>query len=158
MEVDKKKRIVIVGGGFAGIELINKLKKSDVYEVVLVDLNNYNFFPPLLYQVASGFMEPSAISYPFRKILRGKENVRFRLGALQKVVSEENKIVLSNGELFYDILIMATGTETNFFGNENVKKHSLPMKTFRKSHACTRSIAQKKIIIFCNSWSWSYRR
>ncbi|EIJ38992.1 NADH dehydrogenase, FAD-containing subunit [Galbibacter orientalis DSM 19592] len=129
MEVDKKKRIVIVGGGFAGIELINKLKKSDVYEVVLVDLNNYNFFPPLLYQVASGFMEPSAISYPFRKILRGKENVRFRLGALQKVVSEENKIVLSNGELFYDILIMATGTETNFFGNENVKKHSLPMKT-----------------------------
>ncbi|MEL4307954.1 NAD(P)/FAD-dependent oxidoreductase [Joostella sp. CR20] len=124
-----RKKIVIVGGGFAGIELIEILKKSDVYDIVLVDVNNYNFFPPLLYQVASGFMEPSAISYPFRKILRGKQNVRFRLGALQRVIPEENKIVLSNGEMSYDILIMATGTETNFFGNENIQKNSLPMKT-----------------------------
>ncbi|QLE03122.1 NAD(P)/FAD-dependent oxidoreductase [Galbibacter sp. BG1] len=124
-----KKKIVIVGGGFAGIELVDKLKKSDLYEVVLVDLNNYNFFPPLLYQVASGFMEPSAISYPFRKILRGKNNVRFRLGALQKVVPEENKIILSNGEVSYDMLVMATGTESNFFGNKNIERDALPMKT-----------------------------
>ncbi|MCM5661401.1 NAD(P)/FAD-dependent oxidoreductase [Galbibacter mesophilus] len=124
-----KKKIVIVGGGFAGIELVSQLKDSSAYDVVLVDLNNYNFFPPLLYQVASGFMEPSAISYPFRKILRGKNNVRFRLGALQKVVPSENKIILSNGEVQYDILIMATGTETNFFGNENIERDALPMKT-----------------------------
>ncbi|MDG3581006.1 NAD(P)/FAD-dependent oxidoreductase [Galbibacter pacificus] len=129
MNTDKKKRIVVIGGGFAGLELIKKLKHSPAYEVILVDLNNYNFFPPLLYQVASGFMEPSAISYPFRKILRGKENVRFRLGALQQVIPEENRVELSNGSLTYDILVMATGTETNFFGNENVQKWSLPMKT-----------------------------
>lgn len=129
MEKNTKKRIVVVGGGFAGLEFIDKLKHSNDYQVILVDLNNYNFFPPLLYQVASGFMEPSAISYPFRKILRGKENVRFRLGTLQKVIPEENRIELSNGSLSYDILVMATGTETNFFGNENVEKYSLPMKT-----------------------------
>ena len=74
-------------------------------------------------------MEPSAISYPYRKILRGKKNVRFRLGVLQKVVAETNKIILDNGELAYDTLIMATGTETNFFGNKNIEKYSLPMKT-----------------------------
>lgn len=123
------KTIVIVGGGFAGLELIKQLKHSKTHNVVLVDLNNYNFFPPLLYQVASGFMEPSAISYPFRKILRGNENVKFRLGELQKVLPSENKIILSNGELHYDYLVMATGAETNFFGNKNIEEKSLPMKT-----------------------------
>ena len=74
-------------------------------------------------------MEPSAISYPFRRILRKKENVRFRLGSLERVVPEENKIILSNGELIYDILVMATGAESNFFGNKNIERYSLPMKT-----------------------------
>ncbi|CAL2078103.1 NAD(P)/FAD-dependent oxidoreductase [Tenacibaculum sp. 190524A02b] len=123
------KNIVVVGGGFAGLELVKNLSKSTNYQIVLVDSNNYNFFPPLIYQVSTGFMEPSAISYPFRKILRKYKNVRFRLGALQKVLPEENKIQLNNGELSYDILVMATGTETNFFGNKNIQKHSLPMKT-----------------------------
>lgn len=124
-----KKQLVIIGGGFAGLELINELQSSDQYEITLVDLNNYNFFPPLLYQVAAGFMEPSAISYPFRKILRKKKNVRFRLAGLEEVIPQENKVILSNGELHYDILVMATGAETNYFGNENVAKYSLPMKT-----------------------------
>ena len=74
-------------------------------------------------------MEPSAISYPFRKILRNFKNVRFRLGSLMEVVPGENKILLSNGELHYDILVMATGTESSFFGNKNIEKYSLPMKT-----------------------------
>ena len=123
------KKVVIVGGGFAGLELINGLVSSNKYEIILVDLNNYNFFPPLIYQVSTGFMEPSAISYPYRKILRDKNNVRFRLGALEKVVPSENKIILNNGELSYDILVMATGTESNFFGNKNIEENSLPMKT-----------------------------
>ncbi len=123
------KRIVVAGGGFAGLEFVKRLGNSDKYEIILVDSNNYNFFPPLIYQVSTGFMEPSAISYPFRKILRKLKNVRFRLGALEKVLPEENKIVLSNGELTYDILVMATGTETNFFGNKNIAEKSLPMKT-----------------------------
>ncbi|OMP31291.1 NAD(P)/FAD-dependent oxidoreductase [Mangrovimonas sp. DI 80] len=126
--MSNKKTVIIVGGGFAGLELINQLGNSN-YNVILVDTNNYNFFPPLLYQVAAGFMEPSAISYPFRKILRSKPNVKFRLGSLEKVVPQENKIIVSNGELYYDILVMATGAETNFFGNKNIEEYSLPMKT-----------------------------
>ncbi|HAI37154.1 MAG TPA: FAD-dependent oxidoreductase, partial [Maribacter sp.] len=115
-----RQRVIIVGGGFAGLELVKGLANSKKYEVILVDVNNYNFFPPLIYQVSTGFMEPSAISYPFRRILRKKENVRFRLGSLERVVPEENKIILSNGELIYDILVMATGAESNFFGNKNI--------------------------------------
>ena len=124
-----KKTIVVVGGGFAGLEFIKRIGNSNSYNITLVDVNNYNFFPPLIYQVSTGFMEPSAISYPFRKILRDKRSVRFRLGALQRVVPSENKVILSNGELSYDILIMATGTESNFFGNKNIEDYSLPMKT-----------------------------
>jgi len=125
----KKRTIVIVGGGFAGLELINKLDKSNKFDIVLVDTNNYNFFPPLIYQVSAGFMEPSAISYPFRKIIRRKKNVRFWLGTLEKVVPSEKKIVLSNGVLQYDMLVMATGVETNYFGNKNIASLSLPMKS-----------------------------
>ncbi|MCR8666452.1 NAD(P)/FAD-dependent oxidoreductase [Aestuariibaculum sp. M13] len=124
-----KTHIVVVGGGFAGLEFINHLGNSDRYQITLVDINNYNFFPPLIYQVSTGFMEPSAISYPYRKILRKKKSVRFRLGELSHVVPEENKIVLKNGVVHYDILVMATGTESNFFGNKNIEQHSLPMKT-----------------------------
>ncbi|MFK8267476.1 NAD(P)/FAD-dependent oxidoreductase [Capnocytophaga cynodegmi] len=124
-----KKHIVIVGGGFAGLQLIKELNHSDEFRVTLVDMNNYNFFPPLLYQVAAGFMEPSAISYPFRKILRSYKNTNFRMGELKEVISSENKLILSNGEMFYDILVMATGAETNFFGNQNVAQKAMPMKT-----------------------------
>lgn len=92
-------------------------------------MNNYNFFPPLLYQVAAGFMESSAISYPYRKILRKYTNTRFRMGELQQIIPEDNKVILSNGELPYDILVMATGSESNFFGNKNVESKALPMKT-----------------------------
>ncbi len=124
-----KKRVVIIGGGFAGINFIKRISQNDKCEVTLVDLNNYNFFPPLLYQVATGFLEPSSISYPFRKFLRSKPNVHFRMAELKQVVTEENKVILSNGELVYDVLIMATGAVTNFFGMENVRQHAIPMKT-----------------------------
>ncbi len=127
--MDKPKKLVVVGGGFAGLELVKRLGNSPKFQITLVDSNNYNFFPPLIYQVSTGFMEPSAISYPFRKILRNLKSVRFRLGALEQVVPEENKIVLNNGSLDYDILVMATGTESNFFGNKNIERLSLPMKT-----------------------------
>lgn len=123
------KKVVVVGGGFAGINFIKKLSKNKFFDITLVDLNNYNFFPPLLYQVATGFLEPSSISYPFRKFLRDKKNIHFRLGALKRIVPEKNKIELTNGDLSYDILVMATGAVTNFFGMENVIKHAIPMKT-----------------------------
>ncbi len=124
-----KKDIVIIGGGFAGINMALKLAKKEGFHVTLVDRNNYNFFPPLLYQVATGFLEVSNISYPFRKLFQRFDNVNFRLGELQKIVSSENKVVLSTGVLRYDYLVLATGTESNYFGIENIKKNGIPMKT-----------------------------
>jgi NADH dehydrogenase len=123
------KRVVIVGGGFAGVNLAKELAKHNSYVITLVDKNNYNFFPPLLYQVATGYLETSNISYPFRKLFRGSNNFNFRMGTVIRVVQAENKLVLDTGELHYDILVFATGTETNYFGMENVKKNSIPMKT-----------------------------
>jgi NADH dehydrogenase len=122
-------QIVIIGGGFAGINLAKELANHKGIDVTLVDKNNYNFFPPLIYQVATAFLEPSSISYPFRKFFAGKKNLQFRLGELQKVVPAENKIILNNGELHYDRLVFATGAETSYFGMENVKKNAIPMKT-----------------------------
>jgi NADH dehydrogenase len=127
--MDLRKKIIVIGGGFAGLELIKRLGNSKKYDIILVDSNNYNFFAPLIYQVSSGFMEPSAISYPFRKILRNYKNVRFRLGSLEEIVPDEQKVILNNGELTYDILVMATGTETNYFGNKSIEEKCLPMKT-----------------------------
>ena len=123
------KHIVVIGGGFAGTNFIKKLGRNNNFEITLVDRNNYNFFPPLLYQVATGFLEPSAISYPFRRLLRRFPNVRLRMASLLKVVPEENKLILDNGEMKYDILVFATGTETNYFGMQNIEKNATPMKT-----------------------------
>ena len=123
------KEILIIGGGFAGINLARNLSNVKDFHVTLVDKNNYNFFPPLLYQVATGFLEASNISYPFRKFFHGKKNSNFRLGELQKIAPEENKVVLSTGELSYNYLVLATGTESNFFGIENIRRYALPMKT-----------------------------
>lgn len=124
-----KKHIVIIGGGFAGINLANSLANNKYFTITLVDKNNYHFFPPLIYQVATGFLEPSSISYPFRKLLKENKNIRFWLGEFSEVLPSENKIKLSNGELAYDYLVFATGTESNYFGMENVKKNAIPMKT-----------------------------
>ncbi|WP_367769897.1 NAD(P)/FAD-dependent oxidoreductase [Flavobacterium sp. WC2421] len=121
--------IVIIGGGFAGLNLAKELLNHKDINVTLVDKNNYNFFPPLIYQVATAFLEPSSISYPFRKFFAGKKNLKFRLGNLLKVVPAEKKIILNNGELNYDYLVFATGAETSYFGMENVKKNAIPMKT-----------------------------
>lgn len=124
-----KKSVVIIGGGFAGINLAKALVDSNQFSITLVDKNNYHFFPPLIYQVATGFLEPSSISYPFRRLLKGKENIRFWLGEFVRVNQEANEVELSNGTLKYDYLVFATGTDTNYFGMENVQKNAIPMKT-----------------------------
>lgn len=129
MDRDKAIKIVVVGGGFAGINVANSLAGDDRFLITLVDKNNYNFFPPLIYQVATGYLETSNISYPFRKLFSNKKNLRFRMGAVTKVLAEEKKVLLDTGELSYDYLIFATGTESNYFGIESVKKNALPMKT-----------------------------
>lgn len=127
-----KKRVVIVGGGFGGLKLANRLKNRN-FQVVLIDKNNYHQFPPLLYQVASSGLESGSISFPFRKIFQKRKDVYFRLAEVKAVVKEQNIIQTSIGDLKYDYLVLATGTTTNFFGNENIQKHALPMKTIEEA-------------------------
>jgi len=125
----KGKHIVIIGGGFAGINLAMELGETKEVQVTLVDKNNYNFFTPLLYQLASGFLDTSSICIPFRTLFKDKENLHFRMGEFQKVIPEENKVVLPTETLSYDYLVIATGTKPNFFGMENIEKNALPMKS-----------------------------
>jgi NADH dehydrogenase len=120
---------VIIGGGFGGINLAKGLAGNKHYDITLIDKNNYYFFPPLIYQVATGFLEPSSISYPFRRIFRGKKNIRFRLGELLRVDAATHTCYLADGELHYDYLVFSTGAETNYFGNEHIRQHAVPMKT-----------------------------
>jgi NADH:ubiquinone reductase (H+-translocating) len=129
MEQHANKKIVVVGGGFAGINIVKILGKDKRFNITLVDRNNYHFFPPLLYQVSTAFIEPSSISYPFRRLFQEKENIRFHMGCLVRVIPEKNEIETDTGVLSYDYLILALGTETNYFGMQNVKEASLPMKT-----------------------------
>ncbi|KQT23307.1 NADH dehydrogenase [Chryseobacterium sp. Leaf405] len=124
-----KKHIVIVGGGFAGINLVKSLVNDKRFRITLVDKNNYHFFPPLIYQVATSFIQASNISYPFRKMFANDKNVSYHMGDFLKVVPEENFIETDTGIITYDYLVMALGTESNFFGMENVQKCALPMKT-----------------------------
>lgn len=128
MQENTIKKIIVIGGGFAGINFIERISKDERFQVTLVDINNYHFFPPLLYQVATAFIEPSNISYPFRRMFQEKENLRFHMGCLSRIDLETNTIETDTGNLSYDYLVLAVGTETNFFGMENVKQQSLPMK------------------------------
>ena len=123
------KKIIIVGGGFAGLNLVKRLSGKEQFEVTLVDVHNYHYFPPLLYQVSTAFIEPSNISYPFRKLLHNHKNVHFFMGELTRIDADRNVIETSNGALSYDYLVLSMGTEVNFFGNDNFRHKALPMKT-----------------------------
>ncbi len=125
-------RIVIIGGGFAGISLARKLKKQEV-QVVLLDKHNYHTFQPLLYQVSTGGLEPDSIAYPIRKVLKNYANFFFRLAHVDAIDTEEQKVMTDIGDLKYDYLVIATGSRTNFFGNEKIRKHSMAMKTIPQS-------------------------
>lgn len=124
-----QKKIVVVGGGFAGVNLVKKLANDERFHVTLVDKNNYHSFTPLLYQVGMAFIEPSNISYPFRRLFQEKENLRFHLGTLVKVNAETKTIETDTGVIAYDYLVLAVGTQSNYFGMENVKTKSWPLKT-----------------------------
>ena len=125
-------RIVIIGGGFAGISLAKKLAKQEV-QVVLLDKHNYHTFQPLLYQVSTGGLEPDSIAYPIRKIVKNFPNFFFRLANVEGIDTEKKKISSDIGELKFDYLVLATGSETNFFGNTEIERHSMAMKTIPQS-------------------------
>ena len=128
IERTDKKRIVIVGGGLGGLELAFKLVDDD-YQVVLIDKNNYHQFPPLIYQVASGGLEPSSISFPFRRLFQGKKDFFFRMAKVESVNTDKKIIKTTVGEIDYDYLVMAFGAKTNFFGNKDIEATTLPMKS-----------------------------
>ena len=128
IEHTDKKRIVIVGGGLGGLELAFKLVDDD-YQVVLVDKNNYHQFPPLIYQVASGGLEPSSISFPFRRLFQGKKDFFFRMAKVESVNTDKKIINTTVGEIDYDYLVLAFGAKTNFFGNKDIEATTLPMKS-----------------------------
>lgn len=127
-----QKRVVIIGCGFGGLELAANLEGTD-FQVVLFDKNNYHTFQPLLYQVATAGLEAESIAYPVRKFFRKHQNVIFRFGEVHSVDLEQKKIITSIGECSYDYLVIATGTSTNFFGNQEIEKTALPMKTLREA-------------------------
>ena len=123
-----QKRIVIIGGGFAGITLAQRLMKLDV-QVVLIDKNNYHQFQPLFYQVAMSGLEPSSIVFPLRKLFQGKSNVFIRVTEVERVDREKKCLHTPYGHVNYDYLVIGIGADTNFYGNENIQKHAIPMKS-----------------------------
>jgi NADH dehydrogenase len=125
-------RIVIIGGGFAGIALAKKLRNKKV-QVVLLDKHNYHNFQPLLYQVATGGLEPDSIAYPIRKVVQEFENFYFRLAEVHQIDTKNYKVTADIGELKYDYLVMATGSKTNFFGNKEMERNCMAMKTIPQS-------------------------
>jgi len=123
-----KKRVVIVGAGFAGLKLARKLKRED-FQVVLIDRNNYHQFQPLFYQVATSGLEPSSISFPLRKVFQKEKNVFIRITQVTGIDPEKKQIQTKMGYAWYDYLVIATGATTNYFGMESVTRHGIPMKS-----------------------------
>lgn len=122
-------KVVIVGAGFGGLKLARKLSNKPGFEVVLVDRFNYHQFQPLFYQVATAGLDASNISFPLRKVFQRSKNVRIRLAELQQVIPDQNKLITDAEVITYDVLVLATGADTNFFGNSSIEQHAFPMKS-----------------------------
>lgn len=130
--VSNKPRVVIIGGGFAGIALAKKLRNKNV-QVVLLDKHNYHTFQPLLYQVATGGLEAGSIAYPIRKVIQEYKDFYFRMTSVKEIDTSEQKVISEIGDLHYDYLVIATGSKTNYFGNKEIERNSMSMKTIPQS-------------------------
>ncbi len=149
LPTSKFPRVVIIGGGFAGLSLTENLKNKNV-QVVLIDKNNFHQFQPLLYQVATSGLEPDSIAFPYRKQISGYKNVVFRMAEVEEIDTKNQKIQTNKGSIVYDFLVIATGTTTNFFGNKKIEENSLGMKTISDSlnirHQMLQNLEQATII------------
>jgi len=121
-------KVVIVGGGFGGIQLAKKLQEKDV-QILMLDKHNYHTFQPLLYQVATGGLEADSIAFPLRKIFKGQKNFSFRVAEVKQIHPERKAITTTIGEFFYDYLILATGSDSNYFGSKELEHYTMPMKS-----------------------------
>jgi NADH dehydrogenase len=137
-----KPRVVIVGCGFAGLELARGLKKANV-QIVMLDRNNYHTFIPLLYQVATAGLEPSSISYPIRKIFSNQKNFLYRMANVEAVHPEDQAVQTDIGAISYDYLVLAHGSKANFFGNEEIQKNCLGLKSVNQALNLRSAILKK---------------
>ena len=136
-----QKRILIAGGGFAGLKLATKLVDSN-FQIVLIDKNNFHQFQPLFYQVATAGLEPSAISFPLRKIFQNSKNVFIRVAEITGVNPENKEVYTSLGTVHFDILVLAMGVDTNFFGMEHIAQNAIPMKSVSEALRLRNKILQ----------------
>lgn len=123
-----QERIVIIGGGFGGLTLARKLARSN-YQIVLIDRNNFHQFQPLFYQVAMAGLEPSSILFPLRKTFHRFDNVYIRVAEVLEINVQKKRLETSLGICNFDHLVIATGADTNFFGNEQIAAKAIPMKS-----------------------------
>ena len=121
-------RIVVIGAGFGGINIVKQLNFSQM-QVVLINKTNYHTFQPLLYQVATAGLEPDSIAHSVRSIFKKENQFHFRIAEVKKINPDKKNIETDLGELSYDYLVIATGSQTNFYGNANIEKYAMPMKT-----------------------------
>lgn len=126
--LQERKKIVVVGGGFAGIQLVRKLD-SEHFDVLLIDKLNHHQFQPLFYQVATSQIEPSSISFPLRNIFNYKKQLQIRMAEVESVDQPNNTIQTNIGSFSYDYLVLAVGCKTNFFGNKKIEKNALTLKS-----------------------------
>jgi NADH dehydrogenase len=137
-----KKRIVVVGAGFAGLEIAQRLSKRSDVQIVLLDKNNYHQFQPLFYQVAMAGLEPSSISFPLRKIFQSCKNVHIRVTDVHSIHAEQQSIQTGLGIIRYDELVIATGADTNYYGMKDIEERSIPMKSVSEALALRNRILQ----------------
>lgn len=136
-----QKRVLIAGGGFAGLKIATKLSNSN-FQVVLIDKNNFHQFQPLFYQVATAGLEPSAISFPLRKIFHRSKNVFIRVAAITGINTDTKEVITTLGSLTYDILVLAMGVDTNFFGMKHIARYAIPMKSVAEALSLRNKILQ----------------
>ena len=122
-------KLIILGGGFGGLKLARKLNNKPGFDITLIDRFNYHQFQPLFYQVATAGLDASNISFPLRKVFHKSKNVKIRLADVQQIQTQEKKVVTNIGVFDYDALVIATGADTNFFGNTNLMANAFPMKS-----------------------------
>lgn len=129
IKITQTMKLIIIGGGFGGLRLARNLSNKPGFEITLIDKFNFHQFQPLFYQVATAGLDASNISFPLRKVFHNSKNISFRMAEVQQIVADNNKVVTSIGEFEYDALVIATGADTNFFGNQNLMNHAMPMKS-----------------------------
>jgi len=129
-----EKKVIILGAGFAGLQVARRMKNSG-YDITLIDQYNFHQFQPLMYQVATGRLEPSAISFPLRKVFQNEQHVHVRVTSIKEIDTAGQKVITEDGDFVYDYLVIATGCTSNFFGNKNFEQYSYPMKSTNEAIA-----------------------